>query len=77
MRAKRAEFERRMKGDLPQQALSDAVRAVKDKLAAAPKDMATRAASEFALESLDPGAAGDARRLGRPHRLQQHHAPRR
>jgi transketolase len=52
--AKRAEFERRLRGDLPQRALSDAVRAVKDKLAAAPKDMATRAASEFALESLIP-----------------------
>ena len=52
--AKRAEFERRLRGDLPQRALSDTVRAVKDKLAAAPKDMATRAASEFALESLIP-----------------------
>jgi len=52
--AKRAEFERRLRGDLPQRALGDAVRAVKDKLAAAPKDMATRAASEFALESLIP-----------------------
>jgi transketolase len=51
---KRSEFERRIAGDLPQRALSDAVRAVKDKLAAAPKDMATRSASEFALESLVP-----------------------
>ena len=32
---KRAEFERRMNGDLPTQALADAVRAVKEKLAAA------------------------------------------
>ena len=33
---------------------ASAVRSVKDKLAAAPKDMATRSASEFALESLVP-----------------------
>ena len=52
--AKRAEFERRMKGDLPKQALADAVRAVKDKLAASPKEIATRTACEFALESLIP-----------------------
>jgi transketolase len=52
--AKRTEFERRIKGDLPQRALADAVRAVKESLAATPKDIATRAASEFALESLIP-----------------------
>ncbi len=51
--AKRGEFERRMKGDLPK-ALNDAVRAVKQSLAATPKDIASRAASEFALESLIP-----------------------
>jgi transketolase len=51
---KRTEFERRMCGDLPQQALADAVKAVKDKLTAEPKNIATRAASEFALESLVP-----------------------
>ena len=51
--AKRSEFERRMKGDLPK-ALNDAVRAVKQSLAATPKDIATRSASEFALESLVP-----------------------
>jgi transketolase len=50
---KRAEFERRMRGDLPPE-LNEAVRAVKDELAAQPKDMATRSASEFALESLVP-----------------------
>jgi transketolase len=49
--AKRGEFERRMKGDLPR-ALNDAVRAVKQSLAATPKEIATRSASEFALESL-------------------------
>jgi transketolase len=52
--SKRAEFERRMAGDLPKQALADAVRTVKEKLAAQPKEMATRAASEFVLEGLVP-----------------------
>jgi len=52
--AKRAEFERRMRGDLPAQALAGAVDAVKKSLAATPKDIATRSASEFALESLVP-----------------------
>jgi transketolase len=50
---RRAEFERRMRGDLPG-TLNTAVRAVKEKLATEPKDIATRAASEFALESLIP-----------------------
>src|SRR5690349_18858198 len=35
-RGKRAEFDRRIKGDLPKQALADAVRALKEKLAAQP-----------------------------------------
>jgi transketolase len=52
--AKRNEFERRMKGIVPTQALADATRAVKAKLAAQPKDIATRSACEFALESLIP-----------------------
>jgi transketolase len=51
---KRAEFERRMKGDLPKLAFADAVAAVKQSLAATPKDIATRTACEFALESLIP-----------------------
>jgi transketolase len=51
---KRAEFERRMRGDLPAKQLADAVRAVKASLAKDPKDVATRVASEFALESLVP-----------------------
>jgi transketolase len=51
--AKRAEFERRMTGDLPK-ALDEAVATVKRSLAATPKDMATRSASEFALEALVP-----------------------
>ena len=49
----RAEFERRMRGDLPA-ALADAVKSVKHKLAAEPKNIATRSSSEFALESLVP-----------------------
>jgi transketolase len=51
---KRAEFERRMHGDISQQALDGAVRAVKESLAATPKEIATRTACEFALESLIP-----------------------
>ncbi|CAN5356407.1 transketolase [soil metagenome] len=48
----RSEFERRMKGELPSKALSDAVAAMKASLAASPKDIATRTASENALEVL-------------------------
>ena len=51
---KRAEFERRMNGDLPVQALDAAVRAAKESLVATPKDIATRSSSEFALETLVP-----------------------
>jgi len=50
----RAEFERRMRCDVSRDRLSSAVNAVKEKLAATPKDIATRSASEFALESLVP-----------------------
>ncbi|HEY1475087.1 MAG TPA: transketolase [Pseudolabrys sp.] len=52
--AKRAEFERRMKGDLPKPAFADAIATLKQSLAATPKDIATRTACEFALESLIP-----------------------
>jgi len=48
----RSEFERRMKGELPAKALADAVAAMKASLAASPKDIATRTASENALEVL-------------------------
>ena len=48
----RAEFNRRLAGDLPEEALAGAVRSLKEKLAAAPKEIATRAASEFALGAL-------------------------
>jgi transketolase len=50
----RAEFERRLSGDLPQARLGEAVHAVKAKLAAEPKDTATRVAAEWALEALTP-----------------------
>jgi transketolase len=49
---KRAEFNRRLASDLPKEALAAAVCGLKEKLAAAPKEVATRAASEFALETL-------------------------
>jgi transketolase len=48
---KRTEFERRIRGDASQ-ALAAAVNEVKQKLTAAPKETATRSASEFALEAL-------------------------
>jgi transketolase len=50
--SRRSEFERRIRGELPKDELTAAVRSVKEKLAAAPKDVATRAASETALEAL-------------------------
>jgi transketolase len=49
----KAEFLRRIDGELPA-ALADAVQKVKRTLAEAPKEIATRASSEFALESLVP-----------------------
>jgi transketolase len=48
----RAEFERRNRGALPSDQIAAAVRGVKAKLAAAPKEVATRQASESALEAL-------------------------
>ncbi len=50
--AKRAEFERRIAGALPSEKLAAAVAALKRKLADAPKEIATRSASEFALDDL-------------------------
>jgi transketolase len=47
----RGEFQRRMRGDVSQ-SLAAAVDEVKQKLAGAPKETATRSASEFALEAL-------------------------
>jgi transketolase len=49
---RRAEFERRIAGELPKDRLAAAVRTAKAKLNAAAKEIATRAASENALEAL-------------------------
>src|SRR5215470_13659752 len=49
---RRAEFGRRLAGDLPKEALAAAVRGLKEQLAAIPKEIATRASSEFALGAL-------------------------
>jgi transketolase len=48
---KRAEFERRLSGDF-QDKLTAAIHSLKQKLAETPKEIATRSASEFALETL-------------------------
>jgi transketolase len=50
---KRSEFERRTRGDLPGN-LNGAIRALKESLALEPKEIATRTACEFALESIIP-----------------------
>jgi len=50
--AARAEFERRLRGTPPAEKLAAAAAAVKQRLAAAPKEIATRVASETALEAL-------------------------
>jgi transketolase len=50
----RAEFKRRMQGEISSTALDGAVRAVKQSLIASPKDIASRSSSEFALETLVP-----------------------
>jgi transketolase len=50
----RTEFERRARGELPAKRLAAAVREVKQTLSTAPKEIATRSASEFALEALVP-----------------------
>jgi transketolase len=49
---RRAEFDRRLAGDLPTEALAAAVRGLKERLAATPKEIATRVASENALDAL-------------------------
>ncbi len=50
----RAEFERRITGEVGRDRIAAAVSAIKEKLAAAPKEMATRSASEHALEVITP-----------------------
>jgi transketolase len=48
----RVEFERRLRGDLPSDALASAVRSLKEALAKSPKEIASRVASEHALEAI-------------------------
>jgi transketolase len=50
----RAEFERRLRGDAGESRLAATVRDLKQKLASSPQEIATRRASEIALESLVP-----------------------
>jgi transketolase len=50
--ARRLEFARRVAGQLPDGRLAAAVRTVKESLAAVPKEIATRSASENALEAI-------------------------
>jgi transketolase len=50
----RAELERRLRGDAGESRLAATVRDLKQKLAASPQEVATRRASEIALESLVP-----------------------
>jgi transketolase len=49
---KRAQFESRIRGELPKEQLVGAIRSVKERMAAAPREIATRSASEHALEAL-------------------------
>jgi transketolase len=51
---RRAEFTRRMRGELPADKLAAAIQAFKQKIVAVPKEIATRAASELTLEVLTP-----------------------
>jgi transketolase len=50
----RAEFKRRLRGDAGQSALAATIREAKQKLATSPQEVATRRASEIALEHLAP-----------------------
>ena len=70
--AKRAEFERRMKGDLPKPAFRR--RRARGEAVARRHAEGNRHPHGVRIRARepDPGAAGNGRRLGRPHRLQQH-----
>jgi transketolase len=50
----RVEFARRLRGDAGESRLAETVRELKQKLASSPQEVATRRASEIALESLVP-----------------------
>ena len=70
--AKRAEFERRMKGDLPKQALDARGARGEGETRGAAEGHRDAHGLRIRARKPDPGAAGNDRRLGRPHRLQQH-----
>ena len=67
-----AEFERRMKGELPADWREHRDGDRSQARSAKAETIATRKASQDALECARPGAAGAVRRLGRPHRLEPH-----
>ncbi len=64
-----AEFRRRMAGELPNGFRRAGEQAGARRCDAKAETIATRKASQNALEALQPGVAGIARRLGRPARL--------
>ena len=66
--ARSDEFLARMAGKVD----DDWLKPYLDKLIADPPKVATRKASEMALEAINAGDPGDDRRLGRPDRLEQH-----
>ena len=69
---KRAEFERRLAGKLPAGARRRRAVGEADSSPRRRRRSRRRIASERALEAHHRRGAGDDRRLGRPHRLQQH-----
>ena len=67
-----AEFERRMRGELPPSWQAPSCRRSSRPQVDKPAAVATRASSQEVLNVLGAGHARTARRLGRPHRLEQH-----
>ena len=69
--ADRAEFDRRQKGDIPP-AVGEAIAAFKAKVAADKPPLGDAQVEPGGARGHQPGAARHGRRLGRPHRLEQH-----
>ena len=67
----RVEFDRRIKGDIPA-AVGEAIDAFKAKVAAEKPVVGDAQVEPGSARSHQPGAARHGRRLGRPHRLEQH-----
>ena len=67
----RAEFDRRIKGDIPA-AVGEAIDAFKAKVAAEKPVVGDAQVEPGSARGHQPGAARHGRRLGRPHRLEQH-----